>query len=94
MNIKYKIVLGSLLALGMLGSPVYAGTSVSIGVGEPPLVYPESDFRYEQGYYRTNNGHYYHYDKDQRAWNYGRNHQEYVHEEQRRAKKHHQEHRE
>ena len=43
---------------------------------EPPVFVPQSDFAYENGYYRTREGHYYHYDNDRRGWHYGRNHDE------------------
>ena len=52
---------------------------------ETPLFYPRADFRFDNdGYYRTHEGHYYHYDKDRDGWHYGRNHEEGVRFESRR----------
>jgi hypothetical protein len=45
---------------------------------EPPVFYPHAEFPFENGYYRTNEGHYYHYDRDRAGWHYGRNHREGV----------------
>jgi hypothetical protein len=67
------------LAVSLLG--VGAGTAAADGtrvVVEPPIFYPHADFPFENGYYRTNEGHYYHYDRDRAGWHYGRNHREGV----------------
>jgi len=59
---------------------------------EPPIFLPQTDFPYENGYYRTNEGHYYHYDRDRNGWHYGRNHEEgirYEHEHEGRHREHH-----
>jgi hypothetical protein len=71
-----------------LGVSLITFGSVAVADGprvviEPPIFVPQSDFAYENGYYRTNEGHYYHYDHDRRGWHYGRNHEEgirYEHE--------------
>ena len=50
---------------------------------EPPIFVPQSEFPTDNGYYRTNEGTYYHYDRDRNGWHYGRNHEEglrYEHE--------------
>jgi hypothetical protein len=55
---------------------------------EPPIFVPEAEFQHENGYYRTNEGHYYHYDRDRSGWHYGRNHDEgtrYEREHERRG---------
>lgn len=44
--------------------------------GEPEIFIPHSSFRFEDGYYRTNRGHNYHYDRDREGWHYGRDHRE------------------
>jgi hypothetical protein len=71
-------VLVSLLGVGA-GVAEAEGTRVII---EPPVFYPSADFHYGDGYYRTNDGHYYHYDKDRDGWHYGRNHREGMHYEE------------
>ena len=38
---------------------------------EPSVFYPHTEFPFENGYYRTNEGHYYHYDRDRAGWHYG-----------------------
>jgi hypothetical protein len=45
---------------------------------EPPVFYTHAEFPFENGYYRTHEGHYYHYDRDRAGWHYGRNHREGV----------------
>ena len=45
---------------------------------EPEVFVPHAKFRFEDGYYRTNRGHYYHYDRDREGWHYGRDHREGV----------------
>jgi hypothetical protein len=47
-------------------------------IEEPRVFIPEVEFEREHGYYRTHEGHYYHYDKDRGGWHYGRNHEEGV----------------
>jgi hypothetical protein len=56
---------------------------------EPPVFVPEVEFHHEDGYYRTHEGHYYHYDRDRSGWHYGRNHEEGVRYEHERERRHH-----
>ena len=47
---------------------------------------PQEEFPYADGYYRTHEGRYYHYDRGRHGWHYGRNHEEglrYEHEHER-----------
>ncbi len=66
---------------------VVAGAGVSMAqprvVVDPPVFYPEVDMRFDDGYYRTHDGHYYHYDRDRHGWHYGRTHAEGVRFEER-----------
>ncbi len=57
------------------GSAAAAAAEVQVVV-DPPVFFPRDDFPYEGGYYRTREGHYYHYDRDRGGWHYGRNHEE------------------
>ncbi|MBF0493433.1 MAG: hypothetical protein HQM15_11725 [Deltaproteobacteria bacterium] len=87
MNIIRRVMLGSFLVVAVLASPLHArAADVRIGIGLP-LFYPEPEFRYDQGYYRTRDNHYYHYDEDRRGWHYGRSHKEGLKEEERRLKR-------
>ena len=77
--VAFAMVLSvSLLGFGA-GKAAADGPRVII---EPPppltLYYPHAEFNFENGYYRTNEGHYYHYDRDRDGWHYGRNHREGV----------------
>lgn len=46
-------------------------------VVDPPFFFPRAEFRYyDDGYYRTHDGHFYHYDRDRDGWHWGRNHRE------------------
>jgi hypothetical protein len=56
---------------------------------EPPIFVPEVEFHHEDGYYRTHDGHYYHYDHERNGWHYGRNHEEGVRYEHERERRHH-----
>ena len=79
-------------ALALTLSLLAFGTGVALAdpprvIIEPPFFVPEADFRHDNGYYRTSEGHYYHYDRDRSGWHYGRNHEEgvrYEHEHHRR----------
>jgi hypothetical protein len=71
-----------------LASAVLSLTLPSFGVGlamadppgvvvEVPFFYPTGAFRYDDdGYYRTHDGRYYHYDRDRDGWHWGKNHRE------------------
>jgi hypothetical protein len=79
---------GSLVAFGV-GTASAEGAPVVI---EPPIFFPQSEFPYERGYYRTDEGNYYHYDRDRSGWHYGRNHEEglrYEHEHEREGRREH-----
>ena len=75
------------------------GTSLTLGsiamadgprvVVEPPIFVPQDNFAYDNGYYRTDDGRYYHYDRDRRGWHYGRNHEEGLRYEREREHEHH-----
>ena len=41
-----------------------------------PFFFPQVDFNYDDGYYRTREGHFYHYDRDRDGWHYCRNHRD------------------
>jgi hypothetical protein len=77
-----RIGLGT-TALALTFSLLGFGTGVAMAdpprvVVEAPFFIPEADFRHEDGYYRTNDGRYYHYDRERSGWHYGRNHAEGV----------------
>ncbi len=71
-----------------IGAIVLAAVVSSFGIGagvaqahgrvviEAPAFMPEAEFPAENGYYRTNEGNYYHYDRDRQGWHHGRNHAE------------------
>lgn len=80
------------LALAFASSLVTLAPRVALAqrvVIEPPIFVPEADFHHEDGYYRTHDGHYYHYDRDRSGWHYGRNHEEGVRFEHERERRHH-----
>ena len=82
------IVLAVTMSLG-LGVAIADGPRVVI---EPPIFFPQSEFPSQDGYYRTNDGNFYHYDRDRHGWHYGRNHEEgmrYEHERENRRGEHH-----
>jgi hypothetical protein len=63
-------------SLAVFGAGLASADRVVI---EPPRIFvPEAEFEYGHGYYRTHEGHYYHYDKDRSGWHYGRTHAEGV----------------
>jgi hypothetical protein len=70
-------VASAALALFILsaGAGIAAADGVHVVV-PAPFFFPQADFHYDDGYYRTNEGHYYHYDRDRDGWHYGRNHAE------------------
>ena len=81
-----------------LVSAVLALFLVSVGAGlagaqvvhvevPAPFFFPQADFRYDDGYYRTREGHYYHYDRDRDGWHYGRTHAEGVRYEKRHSRR-------
>jgi hypothetical protein len=75
---KFRVV-SAALALSFL--PVGLGAAVAhadgVRVIVPTPFFPRADFRFDDdGYYRTHEGHYYHYDRDRDGWHYGRNHEE------------------
>ncbi len=75
---KLRIV-SAALALSVL--PLSAGVALAdvvVDVPGPPVFYPHAEFKFDNGYYRSNEGHYYHYDRDRDGWHYGRNHREGV----------------
>jgi hypothetical protein len=61
------------LVVSLLGVAAADGPRVII---EPRVFLPEAEFPVNDGYYRTNDGYYYHYDRDRHGWHYGRNHEE------------------
>lgn len=74
-------VLIAFVAFGLaLGAGVARADRVVV---EPPVFFPAPEFHFDNGYYRTNEGHYYHYDHDRDGWHYGRNHREGVRYEER-----------
>jgi hypothetical protein len=80
---KLRIV-STVLALSIV--PLAAGLAAAdeVHVVVPaPFFIPQAEFRYEDGYYRTHEGHYYHYDRDRDGWHYGRDHREGVRWERR-----------
>lgn len=71
------VAFAAVLAVSLLG--LGAGTAAAGGprvIIEPPVFYPQADFTFEGGYYRTNEGRYYHYDRDRAGWHYGRHHRD------------------
>jgi hypothetical protein len=70
----------SLKSTGLALAILFAGTSYAAAAGVEVIVpapfYPRAEFNYEGGYYRTGDGHYYHYDRDREGWHHGRNHRE------------------
>lgn len=72
-------------SIGLVG----AGTGLAFADhdrdGEPEIFLPHATFKFDDGYYRTRQGHYYHYDRDRDGWHYGRDHREGM----RWEKKHH-----
>ncbi len=82
----HAIALGVALSLLALGGGVAWADRVVI---EPPVFVPEAEFHHENGYYRTHEGHYYHYDSDRNGWHYGRNHDEGVRFERERESHRH-----
>jgi len=82
---KLRIV-SAAVALAVL--PVMGGVAsaqaVRVEVPAPPIFMPRAEFRFDNdGYYRTREGHYYHYDSDRDGWHYGRNHRDGVRWERR-----------
>ena len=70
------------LSLATVGAGVAAADPEIIV--HAPFFYPRADFRYDDdGYYRTHEGHYYHYDRDRDGWHWGRNHREGMRYEER-----------
>jgi hypothetical protein len=64
------------LSLASVGARVAAADPPSVVV-EAPFFYPRAEFRYDDdGYYRTRDGHFYHYDRDRDGWHWGRTHRE------------------
>lgn len=62
-------------ALGVtLGLGAHAGAVIVRS--QPPVFIAGPEFDYDGGYYRTREGHYYHYDRDRNGWHYGRNHRD------------------
>lgn len=91
MSVMRKVILGSFLAASVLAGPVYAGVDVNIGIGVP--LFYAAPAPPDRVYYRTYNGHPYHYETDRGGWYYGRDREEGRHEEDRRGKyKHHKHH--
>ena len=78
---KLRLVF-TMLALSILPAGVGIGVAAAEGarvvVVAPPIFFPHADFNYDGGYFRTREGHYYHYDRDRDGWHYGRNHDEGV----------------
>ena len=77
MSTKTRLLV--LLAASVVGVGALNGVAQADGVRVVvplPMFYPTPQFRYDNGYYRTNEGHYYHYDRDRDGWHYGRNHGE------------------
>ena len=69
-------LISTVVALSIL--PVLGGIAVAdevrVEVPGPPIFFPRAEFKYDNGYYRTHEGHYYHYDTDRDGWHYGRDH--------------------
>ncbi len=85
MFISKKSIVSSVLAfsaVSMLAMGAASADRVKVIV-PPPVFLPQAEFRFDNGYYRTNEGHYYHYDADRSGWHYGRNHEEGVRYEHR-----------
>lgn len=71
----------SVVGLSLFAVDTRGGSSAAAQVRvvvDPPIFVPRDDFRYEDGYYRTHDGHFYHYDRERNGWHYGRNHEEGV----------------
>jgi hypothetical protein len=89
MNLVSKILLSGLtailFAIFLFAAPLPArALDVNIGLGEPPIYYPQTDIVNVPGYYITNDRRYYHYDPDRRGWYYGRTNDEGLREESHR----------
>ena len=75
----------TVIAFALVASLTGAASAQRVVI-EPPVFVPEAEFHHEDGYYRTHDGHYYHYDHERSGWHYGRNHEEgvrYEHERER-----------
>jgi hypothetical protein len=72
---KMRIAFGAAALSVTLGFGALAD-HVRVQVVEPRAFIAGPEFNYDGGYYRTREGHYYHYDKDRSGWHYGRNHDE------------------
>ncbi len=84
--LKIGVVAVALGAFGFLPvcSGVAAADRVVVEVPAPPVFVPRADFQFEDGgYYRTHDGHYWHYDHDRDGWHHGRSHREAVRDEER-----------
>jgi hypothetical protein len=69
------------VAMSVASIGAFAGTAAADGVRvevPAPFFFPTPQFDYNDGYYRTGRGRYYHYDRDRDGWHYGRNHREGV----------------
>ncbi len=74
------------LALGLL--PMSAGVALADRVvvepPAPPIFFPRAEFQFDEGgYYRSHDGHYWHYDRDREGWHHGRSHREAMRDEER-----------
>jgi hypothetical protein len=72
-----------------LGGTAYARKPHVQIVVDPPVFVPTVGFEYGNGYYRTHDGHYYHYDRDRDGWHYGRDHRAGERWERRHRHRHH-----
>ena len=67
----------TVMALALVTSLVGVAVADRVVI-EPPVFVPEAEFHHEDGYYRTREGHFYHYDRERNGWHYGRDHEEGV----------------
>ena len=73
MRFMFVLLAASVLTVG-LGAGVAAADPVHVVVQTP--FFSRAEFRQDDGYFRTGNGQYYHYDRDRDGWHHGRNHRE------------------
>ena len=85
---RTRIGRAALLMVSLLVFGAGVAAADRVVVGPPPVFIPEAEFQHDNGYYRTNDGRYYHYDKDRSGWHYGRNHEEGVRYERKHEHEH------
>ncbi len=74
---KAKLLVSAAVAFSVVFGAGLSAMADEVIVTSHPF-YARSEFPTEHGYFRTDDGHYYHYDKDRDGWHHGRNHREGV----------------